>query len=102
MPGGRPSHHRRVMPTPHFVARPPDSTPAELRSSRRSHRALPPDLLREASLRLGIISLIGAGLWFFGPALGHVARAATDRSGKYRWYTPELPMDVIAVTSIAV
>src|SRR6184192_1716887 len=36
-------------------------------------RALPDDLLREASQRLGIMALVSATLWVAGPVLGHLA-----------------------------
>ncbi len=36
-------------------------------------RALPADLLRDASRRLGIMSLVGCGLWALGSVLGHLA-----------------------------
>jgi tRNA A-37 threonylcarbamoyl transferase component Bud32 len=90
------------MPSPHLIARPPGSTPAELRSTRGHRRALPPDLLREASRRLGIMSLLSAVLWTVGPALGHVAFWATRESGEYSLFSPALPMDIIAGVSIVV
>ena len=40
-------------------------------------RPLPEDLLREASRRLGVISLIGAVLWIVAPAFGRVAVRVT-------------------------
>ena len=40
----------------------------------RSHRrVVPDDLLRDASRRLGIMSLLAGVLWFVGTALGHYA-----------------------------
>src|SRR5262249_59322277 len=51
----------------------PRSTPAE--RARRQRRALPDDLLREASRRLGIISLLGAALWTVAPVMGHLVGA---------------------------
>ncbi len=51
----------------------PVSTPADLKSSRDRTRALPEDLLRAASLRLGVMSLLFAVLWIVGSVLGHLA-----------------------------
>jgi tRNA A-37 threonylcarbamoyl transferase component Bud32 len=53
----------------------PDTTPADLR--RGKHRDLPQDLLREASHRVGILALLGAGLWVVATVLGHLAWALT-------------------------
>jgi len=53
------------MPAPQLIHRPHGSTPPALDSQGRP-RTLPPDLLREASQRLGILSLLGAVLWFLG------------------------------------
>ena len=50
------------------------TTPQEQSRSRPQSRPIPADLLRAASRRLGIISLLGAGLWAFGltgSLLGH-------------------------------
>ena len=87
------------MPAPHLILPPPGSTPAS-RDSQGRPRSLPPDLLREASQRIGYFSLIGAGLWFLGPLLGHVAIRAQTPPGDTRWRSIILPMDAIAVTSI--
>jgi len=87
------------MPAPHLILPPPGSTPAS-RDSQGRPRSLPPDLLREASQRIGFFSLIGAGLWFLGPLLGHVAIRAQSPPGDTRWRSIILPMDAIAVTSI--
>ena len=87
------------MPAPHLILPPPPSTPAS-RDSQGRPRSLPPDLLREASQRIGYFSLIGAGLWFFGPLLGHFAIRAQSPPGDTRWRSIILPMDAIAVTSI--
>jgi hypothetical protein len=87
------------MPAPHLILPPPPSTPAS-RDSQGRPRSLPPDLLREASQRIGYFSLIGAGLWFLGPLLGHFAIRAQSPPGDTRWRSFILPMDAIAVTSI--
>src|SRR3712207_2845179 len=77
---------RRIGPLP------PPSTPPELRLSRWSRSTLAPDLLRQASQRLGIMSLTAAALWALGPLLGHLA-----------FRTPfGMQVDGIATASIAV
>jgi serine/threonine-protein kinase len=45
------------------------STPPDQERSRPKSQPIPGDLLRAASHRLGIISLIGSGLWAFGLAV---------------------------------
>lgn len=73
--------------TPPMIRPPVDATPAGPGPRRRRQRPLPHDLLREASARLGILSLVSAGLWVMGTVLGHFAMgqmaggvAATDLS----------------------
>ena len=61
------------MQVPKLIRPPTDSTPAESVAARGRPRALPDDFLREASARLGIMSLVAAGLWFVGTILGRLA-----------------------------
>jgi len=51
----------------------PRNTPAAGPFPRPDPRDLPADILRQASLRLGIFSLVVAVLWILGVTLGHVA-----------------------------
>jgi tRNA A-37 threonylcarbamoyl transferase component Bud32 len=87
------------MPHPHRIGPAPRSTPAALGRSSTAAYALPRDLLREASHRLSVMSLLGAALWFVGTALGRLSELAMSRGA--------LPVrgfdltDAIAVTSIA-
>src|SRR4051812_41393072 len=67
-----------------LIGLPPRETPTGLRTTGGHRRALPPDLLRQASRRLEILCLVAAALWVLGPALGHVALALTD-PGNPRW-----------------
>ena len=90
------------MPNRHSVRPLPPATPAEptiTGAARR--RAIPPDLLREASRRLGIMSLLAAALWTVGTLLGHLAQQAVSADGR-SWYNLELPLDAIAAASVAV
>jgi len=61
-----------VMQVPRLIWPPTDATPAEAAAA-RGPRALPHDFLREASARLGIMSLVAAGLWIVGTILGRLA-----------------------------
>src|SRR6185503_6110967 len=66
------------MSIPRLIGPPPrSSTPAE-RSSPRRRRSLPDDLLRDASRRLGIISLVAAALWSAGTVFYHLAMYQRD------------------------
>src|SRR5215831_6939660 len=75
----------------------PRSTPAEI--ARRQRRALPNDLLREASSRLGIISLIGAALWTVTPVMGHLFG---EMSHAHPHRLPFLMPEAIAAGSVLV
>jgi eukaryotic-like serine/threonine-protein kinase len=61
------------MPVPKLIRPPSDATPAEAAAARGRPRDLPDDFLREASTRLGIMSLVAAGLWVVGTILGRLA-----------------------------
>jgi len=82
----------------HLIGPPPVSTPANLTRSRSRYRDLPDDLLRAASLRLGIMSLLFAALWVVGVALGHLAAHALY-PGSSRWLTLDIG-DGIAFVSV--
>ena len=64
---------RAVKQVPKFIPPPIDATPAEAAVARGRPRPLPDDFLREASARLGIMSLVGAGLWVVETVLGRLA-----------------------------
>jgi eukaryotic-like serine/threonine-protein kinase len=88
------------MHKPRRIACKARETPAELRTTPGRSRALPEDLLRQASRRLEIITLIGAALWVLGPALGHLAlRATNPEDSRWRQF---MPLDAIALLSIGV
>ena len=86
------------MSEPHLIAPPAVSTPAHLKRSGRRSRNLPNDLLREASLRLGVMSLLFAVLWFVGSLAAHLAEHAINPSSA-QWLQFEIA-DGIAVASV--
>ena len=87
------------MPAPQLILPPRGSTPPALDSQGRP-RTLPPDLLREASQRLGILSALGAVLWFLGTILGHISLRAQSPPGDTSWRSFVFPIDAIAGVSI--
>ena len=84
------------MGRPRLVVPPSPTTPAALRSS-GPRRSLPPDVLRDATRRLGIMSLLAAVLWTVGTIGYHVATAQRNPA----WWSWQ-SSDAIAVGSIAV
>src|SRR4051794_6613193 len=66
------------MPTPRIIGALPSETPAELKTTGGRRRRLPDDLLRQASRRLQILTLVAGTLWVVGPVLGHLAIHYTD------------------------
>ena len=87
------------MPAPHLILPPRGSTPPAFDSQGRP-RSLPPDLHREASQRLGVLSALGAVLWFLGTVLGHISLRAQSPPGDTRWRSFVFPIDAIAGVSI--
>jgi tRNA A-37 threonylcarbamoyl transferase component Bud32 len=83
----------------HLIGPVPTSTPAVLVAS-RSQRALPADILRDASLRLGIFSLLVGVLWVIGTILGHIAERAMMPPGDTRWMHAGMT-DAIAAAAAA-
>jgi serine/threonine protein kinase len=63
------------------------STPAALKRSHGRQRDLPDDLLRAASLRLGVMSLLFAVIWVVGTVLGHLAEHAIHPESQ-AWLQP--------------
>ena len=61
------------MADPHQIVPAPRATPSKATSWRSHRRALPGDLLRDASRRLGVMCLLAAGLWVLATALWHLA-----------------------------
>ena len=86
------------MADPHLIGPVARPTPAKGAGTRGHQRALPVDLLRDASRRLAIMALVAGALWILGSVLGHLA----DRS--MRGGSPEWPLlgvgDAIAAISV--
>ena len=61
------------MPMSRLIGRLSSETPADLQTAPGRTRRLPDDLLRQATRRLQILSLLAAALWFLGPVFGHLA-----------------------------
>jgi serine/threonine-protein kinase len=72
------------MPNPHLIGLSSLSAPDELKRTQASARTLPDDLLREASQRLGVMSLLAAILWLVASVLDHLAAGAMSH-GDPRW-----------------
>ncbi|HKG94071.1 MAG TPA: serine/threonine-protein kinase [Gemmatimonadaceae bacterium] len=91
------------MPVPHRINPRPPSTPAALRTTRGGRRAIPDDLLREASRRVGVMGLLGAVLWVVASVLGHVVYHLLHPAdpGWYAYQTPDVVATVAALVSFA-
>ena len=61
------------MADPHLIGPVPRTTAAKITASKGHRRALPADLLRDASRRLGVLSLVAGGLWTLASLLWHFA-----------------------------
>ena len=85
------------MTKPALIGPPVVSTPAELKSSRG--RAIPEDLLREASRRLRIMALLGAVLWLVGTVSFHLAESVMHPGTPAAFIGPP---DAIAFASILI
>jgi serine/threonine-protein kinase len=83
-----------------LIGLPAQDTPPDLRTSQGYRRQFPPDLLRQASRRLEILSLVGASLWILGPAFGHLALALNEPNNP-RWFQWGA-IDTIAVLGVAI
>ena len=86
------------MAAPDLIGPEPRSTPSTLKSRGGSPRALPDDLLREASRRLGIVGLTGAVLWVTGPILEKLSRRTMDPTDP-GWRTLGVP-DLFALVGL--
>ena len=89
---------RAVMPVPKLIRPPTDPTPSEPAARRGRPRDLPDDFLREASARLGVMSLVAGGLWVAGTILGRLAMRSMQ-AGDSNWLDPTMG-DAIAAASL--
>ena len=76
------------------------STPGTLDSGGRP-RAIPDDLLRDASRRLAVIALLGATLWVVATVLGHLALYTAEGAAAFRFGFPEAIAATSALVSLA-
>jgi eukaryotic-like serine/threonine-protein kinase len=68
------------MPTPKLIGRLTREFPSEPRTGSGRGRALPEDLLRQATRRVEIMALVAAVLWILAPILSHLALYLTNPS----------------------
>jgi len=87
------------MTDPHLIGPGAGSTPADSEISQNRVSSLPYDLLKEASRRLEIMSLIAASLWVLGTIGDRIALLAMSH-GDRTWLHPQAT-DVIAGVSVA-
>jgi tRNA A-37 threonylcarbamoyl transferase component Bud32 len=85
---------------PRLIAPPQQSTPADLRRTGHRDRPLPDDLLREASHRLGVMSLLAAAMWILATVLYHIVDRVLG-FGDQAWWSFR-PSDTITVASVVV
>lgn len=85
------------MPKPELIAPKAQSTPASSTGSHRPARAIPDDLLKEASRRLEIMSLLAAVLWAVASILWHLRLGSQSDQVRLSPYTSA---DNIAVVSV--
>jgi tRNA A-37 threonylcarbamoyl transferase component Bud32 len=86
------------MKKPHLIGPVARTTPSKTASSPGQPRALPADLLRDASRRLRVMCLVAAGLWTLGSGLAHLA-ARSMNPGDPQWRRLGMP-DVIGISAV--
>jgi hypothetical protein len=88
------------MPVPKLIRPPTVATPAETGTTGGRPRALPNEVLREASARLGIMSLVAAGLWVVGTILGRLAMRSMQGADS-SWLSLTMSDAIAAVSVLA-
>jgi len=83
-----------------FIGPAPGTTPTAIKTTRGGRRALPADLLRDASRRLGIMAILAAVLWAVATLLYHLALRAMNPDSP-SWLSP-LSSDIFVVPGILV
>lgn len=91
-----------MMASPHLIGPVPGSTPGESGTLRRRPRPLPYDLLKEASRRLEIMSLLAAALWVLGTVGDRLALVAMGNLSWRQWHATDSISAVCVVASLAV
>jgi eukaryotic-like serine/threonine-protein kinase len=84
----------------HLIGPEQVSTPADVKGLRSGARDLPDDLLKAASLRLGVMSLLFAVLWVVGSVAGHIAAHILYPESR-RWVQFDIT-DAFALASVIV
>jgi serine/threonine-protein kinase len=92
---------RARMHDPRLIGPVAHRTPSEVERTRGPVRAVPIDLLREASQRLGILAILGAVLWSLGWIQHHVARREAGDPHWARLDIPDVIIGVVVASSIA-
>ena len=87
------------MQVPKLIRPPTDASLAEA-VARGRPQALPDDFLQEASARLGIMSLVAAGLWVAGTILGRLAMQSMQ-ADEPMWLGPTIGDAIAAVSVLA-
>ena len=86
---------------PRLIGPPPRTTaPADQPGTPRHAREVPEDLLRDASRRLGIMSLLGAALWSVGTVLYHLAMIPLEPAWA-SWQSSDYIASLSALASLA-
>jgi len=83
------------MTEPHLIGPIPGVAPDETGMSGAKSRSLPYDLLKDASKRLKIMSVLAAALWVLGMLGGRLALSAMG-TPMWKW----LPIDAIAAINV--
>ncbi len=87
------------MAQPDLIQPVPQTTPASGALSRTRERAIPADLLREASGRIGIMALLASALWIVGDVLWHVTWPSFHPGEK--WPGLRVPDAIAAAASLS-
>lgn len=82
-----------------LIAPEQQSTPPSSGGLRHEPRAIPNDLLKEASYRLGIASLLAAALWTLGSLLWHLGEGSSSATGIR--FSPFESGDFITIGAVA-
>jgi len=85
------------MQQPERIAPKAQSTPMSFGGAHKTARAIPEDLLKEASRRLEVMALLAAVLWAVASVLWHIGLGSTTNGFGLSPYTPSDNIAVVAV-----